>query len=232
MMTGEPSQTDRAPLQLPAAVRAALDRSARPVRPILPALPRTIAVGLMALAFCAAAVLVHGVRADAAELGLARLWLPALMRLAAGVCLIHLALRSAQPAGGPSRRLQLAGALLAPILLAVLAEWLSPGAGPQSSLHSWLVDALGCYPLETAIALPAAILLGWLLARAYPLRPVFTAAIGAAGAGVIADAAMHLTCPVRAWTHTLLVHGAAVATVSLAAALLGLVTLRSRFRAP
>ncbi len=229
-MTGEPSETGRAPLPLSPALREALNRDARPVRPILPTLARTIAVSLTALALCVAAVAVHGVRADSAELGLARLWLPALMRVAAGVWLIHLALRSAQPAGGPSRRLQLAGALLAPILLAVLAEWLSTGAGRRSSFHSWFAAALGCYPLETAIALPAAILLGWLLARAYPIRPVFTAAVGAAGAGVIADAAMHLSCPVRDWTHTLLVHGAAVATVSLAAALLGMVTLRRRFR--
>ncbi len=230
-MTGEPSQTDRAPLQLPPALREALDRDARPVRPILPTLARTIAVSLTALVVCAAAVVVHGMRADAAELGLARQWLPALMRVAAGVWLIHLALRSAQPAGGPSRRLQLAGALLTPILLAVLAEWLSPGAGPRSSFHSWLAAALGCYPLEMAIAVPGAILSGWLLARAYPIRPVFTAAVGAAGAGMIADAAMHLSCPVRDWPHTLLVHGAAVATVSLAAAVLGMLTLRSRFRA-
>src|SRR5260370_27657877 len=86
-MTGGPRETDRAPLQLPPAVREALDRSAQPVRPILPPLPRTIAVSLTALIVCAAPVAVPGVRADAAELGLARLWLPALMRLPARVCL-------------------------------------------------------------------------------------------------------------------------------------------------
>jgi hypothetical protein len=217
--------------QLPAPVSRALAHQVRAVRPILPAAARSLAVGLTALALSVAVVVFRGLRPDAADLGPGRLWVPALLRAAAGIWLIHVALRSALPGGGPSRRAQIAAALATPVLLAVLAEWLSPAVAPRVSFAAWLQVATGCYRTEMIMALPAAILFGWLLARAYPVRPALTAALGAAGAALIADAAMHLTCPVREWSHALLAHGAAVATVSLAAAALGLLTLRRRFPA-
>jgi hypothetical protein len=93
-------------------------------------------------------------------------------------------------------------------------------------VDAWLRGMRSCYPASTELALPAAVLCGVLLARAHPLRPVFAATAGALGSGLFADAAMHLTCGARVWTHTLLVHGAGVATLALLGALAGLLLRR------
>lgn len=208
-------QSDRA---LPQALRETVLRDLRPVRPLLPPVHRTLAVLLAALAAAAAFVAIFGIRPDAPALGPALLWIPAALRVGAGGLLVSLALREGVPGSGPPAAARLAAFAGTPLLLVLLAEWVHSAAG--SSVPVALLGAgrgLGCYPREVLVAVPGLVIFGWLLARAYPLKPLFAATIGTTGAGLVADAALHLVCPQSAAPHVLLVHGGAVATVVAAA---------------
>ncbi|HET6277641.1 MAG TPA: hypothetical protein VFG08_02560, partial [Candidatus Polarisedimenticolia bacterium] len=112
-------------------------------------------------------------------------------------------------------------------------EWVAQRAGdaPAPGLSPSLTGALGCFPREVLLAIPALFVFAWLLARAYPLRPVFAATAGAAGVGLLADAVLHLVCPVTTLNHTLLVHGGAVVSLGAVAACIGWIAARRRFSA-
>ncbi len=219
-------QTARRPL--PEALREALHRDMRPVRPLLPPITRAILVLSIALIGAGILLAIVGVRPDQGRLGPGSLWGPAVMRIGVGFFLLFLALREGVPgSGGPSRvqRGALAGTA---ILLLALTEWGAAGgaASVPSSIAPGMRNLLGCYPKEILVALPALLLFSWLLARAYPLRPVFAATAGATGAALVADAVLHLTCPMTALSHTLFVHGGAVASIAAVAAGLGWFTIR------
>jgi len=208
---------------LPAALREALERDSRPVRPVLPSGVRALFIALAALAVAAAAFNLRGLRSDHQSLGPVLLWVPALIRIAAGAALIFLAMREGIPGQGAPTPLRTAALLGAPALLIVLAEWLAAGAMSEMTEMPMMAgrSAWMCFPRELLAALPAALLLCVLLARAYPLRPVFAAVAGAFGVGLMADAALHLTCPATSLSHTLLVHGGAVAALAITAAVAG-----------
>ncbi len=204
----------------PKTLRDAAARAAsRPGRPLLAPGARAafvVAIGLVALAIF---VVGRGLRANAHALGLALTVVPAALLVLAGAALLALALREAVPGRAVASAARRGAFITVLVLLVVLAEWLARGgAGSRGGL-----PPLICYPLGLAVASPAIVLFGWLLFRAYPLRPVAAAALGALGAGLLADASLHLTCPATSLAHTLFVHGGAVATLALAGAAAGLV---------
>ncbi len=212
---------------LPAAVREALRREAKPVRPVLPTGLRAFFVILAALATAALFLGLwgRGLRPDRQSLGPVLLWLPALIRVAAGAALVLLAMREGIPGLGARPPLRMAVLFGMPLLLVLLAEGLAAGA-PEGGMPMMREAMAGrgvpeCFSRELLVAVPAMLLLGLLLVRAYPLRPVFAAVAGAFGVGLLADAALHLTCPSTALSHTLLVHGGAVAALTAAAAMSG-----------
>jgi hypothetical protein len=210
---------------LPEPLRQALRRDPEPVRPLLAPGVRLLLVVGAALLAGAALVAVKGVRVDRELLGPVLLWAPAFGRLAAGVFLIHLALRAGVPGAGPSRPVRWAALAGAPVLFVVLTEWVAreaAAAGLMVDLPPAMArHALGCYPMEILVALPGVLLAAWLLARAYPLRPVVAATLGGLGAGLLGDATLHLVCPLPASSHVLTVHGGALLTLAVASALLG-----------
>jgi hypothetical protein len=155
-------------------------------------------------------------RPDLQELGTWN-WVETALRVGFGLTLLWMTMRSGEPGAGPPASWRRVGIISGSLLLLALVEWWIPleghaPFGPGSA--GWRRGLLGCWPAETALAFPAALASGVLLARAYPLRPIFSGAAGALGASLLADAAMHLTCPARVWTHTALVHGGAVAFVT------------------
>jgi len=188
---------------------------------------------VLLVAFGAAAILISlaGLRPDRDMLDPRLLWTPAVVRVLAGVLLILLAMREGVPGSGGPGVLRYGSLLGAPILLTLLTEWVALRTADHSVAGLWTqaTSALGCYPREVLLAIPALFAFAWLLARAYPLRPVFAATAGATGAGLVADAVLHLTCPVTNMTHTMLVHGGAVASVAAVAALIGWLAARRRF---
>ncbi len=210
---------------MPAALREAAARAAaRPQRPLRAPAVRAafvVAAGLGALAVFLG---LHGMRGNAASLGALQMMLPAALRIAAGAALVALALREAVPGRAVPAWWRTAAFVAVPLLLALLAEWLDHAAGgPEPALAP-----LVCFPISMAIAVPAIGLFAWLLARAYPLRPVSAASLGALGTGLLADAAQHLGCSATSWMHTLCVHGGALATLTLLAAALGWAESRRR----
>lgn len=215
----------------PQALREALRRDRRPVRPLFSPAVRTLAVLLAAFAAAALLIALAGMRGDRPLLDPWLLWAPAVLRMLAGVALILLALREGVPGSGAPAVVRYSSLPGAAILLALLAEWMALRGGDTSPPGLWaqVRSTLGCYPREILLAIPAIFVFAWLLARAYPLRPVFAATAGATGAGLVADAALHLVCPITTVSHTLLVHGGAVASVAAVAALIGRLAARRRF---
>lgn len=228
------SGTQGPPPPLPAALREALRRDARPVRPLLSPGVRALLVALVALTAVPLALGMRGLRPDGQSLGPFLLWIPALVRIAAGAALILLALREGIPGQGAPPLVRAAALLGTPILLVLLAEWVAAGAvgGMPMMMDGAMAGRTPgeCFPRLVMLAAPALLLLGLLLARAYPLRPVIAATAGALGAGLLADAALHLTCPFTAVSHMLLVHGGAVAALATTAVMAGWVFGRRRLR--
>ncbi len=215
---------------LPPRLREAVLRASGAVRPVGSPAARAALVAALALLAAVALGAVVGLRPDASGLGLAALVGPAIVRLLAAWALLVLAMREGVPGSGPAAAVRVGSLMAVPLVLVLLAAWLagSSPAAPPFDLGAWIRGAEGCWPREVLLALPAAVLVVWLLARAYPLRPAFATTAGAAGAALIADAALHLTCPQTAWSHTLGVHGAAVASVALVAAVAGSLLARRR----
>jgi hypothetical protein len=217
----------------PEALRRALQRDQRPVQPLLCPAARLLIVLLVASGAAAVLMSLAGLRPDRAMLDSQLLWIPAAVRLLAGLFLILLALREGVPGSGAPGVTGYGSLLGGPILLALLTEWVArrTGGATLPGLVTQATGALGCFPREVLLAIPALFVFAWLLARAYPLRPVFAATAGAAGVGLLADAVLHLICPVTILSHTLLVHGGAVVTLAAVAACVGWIAARRRFAA-
>lgn len=234
MTEASTSGTQSPPPPLSAALREALRRDARPVRPLFSPGVRALLVALVVLTAVPLALGMRGLRPDGESLGPVLLWVPAVVRIAAGAALLLLALREGIPGQGAPPLLRAAALLGTPILFVLLAEWVAAGA--VGGMPMMMDGDMGgrtpgeCFPRLMMFAAPGLLLLGWLLARAYPLRPVMAMTAGALGAGLLADAALHLICPFTAVSHMLLVHGGAVAALALAALIAGWVLGRLRLR--
>ncbi|RPH56414.1 DUF1109 domain-containing protein [bacterium] len=234
MTEASTSGTQGPPPPFPAALREALRRDARPVRPLFSPGVRALLVTLVALSAIPLALGMRGLRPDGESLGPVLLWIPALVRIAAGAALVLLALREGVPGQGAPPLLRAAALVGTPLLLVLLARWVAAGA--VGGMPMMMDGDMGgrtpeeCFPRLMMLAAPALLFLGWLLARAYPLRPVTAMIAGALGAGLLADAALHLICPFTAVRHMLLVHGGAVAVLAAMAVLAGWVLGRLRLR--
>ena len=228
---GSSSDMSTAQRSPPEALRAALRRDPGPVRPLLPPAARTIIVLAIALGAGGLLIFLAGVRPDRAALDPRLFWTPAVVRILAGALLILLAMREGVPGSGSAAIVKYTSLLGAPVLLTLLTDWVASTARGSMETAGYLTQlqgALGCYPSEVLVAIPAILFIAWLLARAYSLRPVFAAMAGATGAGLIADAVLHLTCPMTAMFHTLLIHGSAVASLAAIAAGIGWLAGRRR----
>ena len=207
---------------LPLKIREALVRESAPVRPVLPAPFRAALVVAIACAAGLAYLTIEGLRADSERMVSLPVWGPAVMRVLAATWLLVLAFRNAVPGTRSPRTARWIAVIGAPALLVALAEYLARAGGSPGPPHGTiLAGMLGCYPKEIAVAVPTALGLAWLLSRSYPLHPVFVSVCGTLGVGLLADAALHLTCAATNVTHTLVVHGGAVATLAALGAAIG-----------
>jgi hypothetical protein len=199
-------------------LEAAAKAAARPSPP-LPT-PRTGAalVVVAGLGVLFGFTLLRGLRGNAASLGLGLVLVPAALNVLAGAVLVALALKEGVPGRAVSTSIRAGAFASAFVLLALLAYGLDRATGSLGGGFG----PMACYRVGLVIAVPAAGLFGWLLARAYPLRPVSAFSLGALGAGLLADATLHLTCPATSLEHTLGIHGGAVATLGLLGAIAGL----------
>jgi hypothetical protein len=153
-----------------------------------------LAVLPLALLLLGAAVFVFGLRPDAPVLGLRLTWIASLLQMILGLGLTLAALREAVPGTTLSRRM--IGLTFATAALGVtLLTWMTWLASPTTIVPSrvgyvWRV----CLAGTVLTALPALALVGWLVARAFPLRPHLAGALYGVGAGLMADAGWRLFC--------------------------------------
>jgi hypothetical protein len=189
-----------------------------------------LAVLPVALLLLGAAVFVFGLRRDAPVLGLRLTWIASLLQMILGLALTLAALREAVPGTTLSRRV--IGLAFATAAVGVtLVTWTTWLASPTTITPAqvgfvWRV----CLAGTVLSALPALALVGWLVARAFPLRPHIAGALYGVGAGLMADAGWRLFCYFSDPKH---VFGAHILAVLMCGALgyvaAGLLKRRERF---
>ena len=127
-----------------------------------------------------------------------------------GLVLIAAALREAVPGTTLTRRALGTAFATVPIAIATItwATWIvSPTRiAPWAALYVWRI----CFGATILTALPALALSGWLVARAFPLRPRFAGALYGLGAGLLADAGWRLFCHFSDPAHVFGAHTAAI----------------------
>jgi len=195
---------------IPPALRAAVAGDLRPVTPLPPPLLRLIPVVPLALLLLAASVFAFGLRRDAPALGPVLTWGASTLQMVLGLTLVALALREAVPGTTLSRRGL--GIAIGTTTIAVLTiTWMTWSAShtrvpPVSADFVWRV----CFGATILSALPALAVSGWLVARAFPLRPRIAGALYGLGSGLMADAGWRLFCHYSDPAHVFGAHTAAV----------------------
>jgi hypothetical protein len=204
-----------APFELSPQLRAKISRNLRPVAPLARPLTRTLWLVPLALLLLVAAVVMFGLRRDAPALGLGLTWIASTLQAILGLALVAASLREAVPGTTLSRRI--VGATFGTALVAVIAiTWLTWSAS-RTTIASGFVAYVWrvCVAGTIATALPALAVSGWLVARAFPLRPALAGALYGVGAGLMADAGWRLFCHFSDPVHVIAAHVLAVATVGI-----------------
>lgn len=153
----------------------------------------TLPLGL----FVASIVLVvYGLRGDAAGLGLWPLWGPAFAMVAAAYALVVLALRERIPGASASRVWWVALPVGAIVLQLASALYTYGYAGPSSSAVSWGRKSVCLWHIPL-LALPAVLVVLWLLSRGLTFRPRLAGLMGGLSGGVLSEGIFRLHC---AWS--------------------------------
>jgi hypothetical protein len=214
-------------VDLPPAVRAAVEHDLQPVKPLKRAAVRALALLPFALVLLVASVVAFGLRPDAPRLGLMLTWGASALEMILGLALTAAALRDAVPGTTLTRRA--VGSAFATAAIAVLTiTWLTWAASPtrinpRAVAYVWRI----CFGATMLSALPALAMSGWLVARAFPLRPASAGALYGLGAGLMADAGWRLFCHFSDPAHVFGAHAAGVAVTCLLG--VGLASLLARF---
>ena len=215
---------------LPDSLRSAVENDLEPVRPLPAAWRRALWVAALAVAVCAAVLAMMPLRSDLGGMPLWLGWGCSFVELLMGVGLVCLALREAVP-GSSAPLGAVTGAIALGMTMQVvvaIATWMySPGM----AVEGWaLSGGIGCLKHDTAMALPTFVLTLWLVARALPLRAPLAGVLGGAGAGLAADAIIHLLCPVSDLRHVLLWHTGTMVLLMLVGWIFGRIWQSLRWR--
>jgi hypothetical protein len=212
--------------RVPAALRKAIARDFQPVRPLARPAVRALWLSPLALVLLVASAAAFGLRRDSPSLGLVLTWGASSLQTILGLALIAAALREAVPGTSLTRR-ALGVAFATTVIAVATVTWATWAVSPTrivpwAVLYVWRV----CFGATILTALPALAFSGWLVARAFPLRPRFAGALYGLGSGLLADAGWRLFCHFSDPAHVFGAHTAAVAVVCV----LGVVTATSLTR--
>lgn len=199
-----------------AVARGAILADLTPVRPLSAPLRRAMLLLPAGLMLLAAQPLIYGLRGDAPELGLFRLWGLSAAQSLLGLLFIAAALREAVPGRTlPRARLLFAlGALVSVAVTFVTWQGSATVVPPGRGGFYWTV----CFTRPVLIGFPVmaiALALAW---RAYPLRAALVGAFAGLGAGLMTDAGWRTFCHVSDPVHVLSAHLAAVLALAAAGA--------------
>ncbi len=216
-------------LVIPQALRDAVARDLRPVRPLARPGRRAAIVLPLALVLLVAAPIIFGLRGDAGRVGLALTWGVSVFQLGLGMVLVGMALREAVPGRALSTpALVSAGAAaVATVVIVTFSTWLMSPHYVRAGNQLWVWSL--CFGYTFFSAMPLVLLSGLLAARAYPLRPALVGALYGLGSGLVSDAGWRLFCHFTDPLHVLPAHFGAVIASALAGIVLAL-ALRPRGR--
>jgi hypothetical protein len=157
-------------------------------------------------------------------------WGCTVLQLIVGIVLIGMALREAIPGSGvPIGAVTVAvgtGVLMQ--ILVGIATWMHSPGKPYIEGKA-LTAGVGCATQDTALALPALVVTLWLVFRALPLRPSIAGLLGGTGAGVTADAVIHILCPMSDLRHVLVWHTGVIIGLIVTGWAIGELWERKRF---
>ena len=193
--------------EVPAALRAAISRDLRAVTPLRRPAWRALPLWPIGILLLTAAVFIFGLRRDAPRLGWTLTWIASTLQMLFGLALATLALRESVPGTTLSRRaigLAFGTAAIGVTTVTWLTWRTSPTyvLQPAYAFYVWRVCVAG----TVVSALPALAVSGWLVARAFPLRPRLAGALYGVGAGLMADAGWRLFCHFSAPGHVFGAH--------------------------
>lgn len=178
----------------PDSLRVRIGRDLAPVSALPPPARRALPLLPVAAALLFASVAAFGLRGDAPALGGLLTWGASIAEACLGLLICAAALRESVPGTTLTRR-ALAALSAAAVLAITLITWLTwlgsqTRVAPQAVTWVWGV----CLGATVSTALPPLALAGWLVARAFPLRPAIAGALCGLGAGLMADAGWRLFC--------------------------------------
>jgi hypothetical protein len=203
--------------QIPSALRVAISRDLRPVKPLPRPVWRALPLLPVAVLLLTSAVFIFGLRRDSPQLGWTLTWIASTLQMMFGLVLAVLALREAVPGTTLSQRTVRVAFAIAGFGVA-LVTWLTWLASSTFSITpgygAWVWRV--CVAGTVVGALPALAVSGWLVARAFPLRPRLAGALYGVGAGLMSDAGWRLFCHFSSPGH---VFGAHVLGIGICAGL-------------
>jgi hypothetical protein len=205
----------------PRALRDLVADDLRAVKPLRKPWVRAATALPLAVLLLIAAPEIFGVRGDADRLGWLLTWGASSLQVAVGMWLAFLALRESVPGRTLPRAMLRAslGVALATVMVVGFATWfVSPTRITRESVS--FVSTF-CFSGTLLGALPVILLLGILVARAYPLRPHVAGALYGAAGGLLSDAGWRLFCHYSDPLHVFPTHLGAVAAATLLGVLCG-----------
>jgi hypothetical protein len=203
---------------MPAALRARLAADFDVVAPLSPPFVRALGLVPFALLTLVAAPWWFEPRMDLARLGWTHAWGFSLMQSLVGLLMVGVALREAIP-GRARPPATLAAWLALPVVVVAMVTLATFAISPIGVRAAAAVVGAMCLASSLATALPGAVLVAVLSARAYPTRPALTGLLGGLGAGLMADAGWRLFCHYSEPAHVLAAHLGGVLAAGLCGAL-------------
>jgi hypothetical protein len=205
----------------PRALRDLVADDLRAVKPLRKPWARAAAALPLALLLLIAAPVIFGVRQDADRLGWILTWGASVLQLGVGMRLASLALRESVPGRALPHGVlwRVFGLAFGTVVVVAFVTWLVSPIRITTESVSFV--STFCFSGTLLGALPVILLLGVLVARAYPLRPHVAGALYGASGGLLSDAGWRLFCHYSDPLHVLPFHLGAVAAATLLGVLCG-----------
>jgi hypothetical protein len=201
-------------------LRETVARDLRPVRPLKPASLSALVAIPTALVLLSLLLLFYGIRSDAAAIGLWPLWGPVALMVGVAYGILYLAMKQRAPESMTSWVVW-AMAPIAAVALQVGGAAVTLGAtGPDPASVPWRAE-IWCSWRIALLALPALLLVLWLLSRGLPLRPRVAGLLAGLDGGFLAEGIYRLYCPLSGPAHILPWHTGAVLVMGILGLLAG-----------
>ena len=198
----------------PEALRLRIAADLQPVAPLPAPWRRALWLSPLALVLLIGFPMALGLRADAPALGVPLTWGASIAEMVLALALCAAALREAVPGTPLPRRAIAAGLALTTVALLAIT-WVTWTASPTRvppRIAGWVWQV--CFGATILAALPPLALAGWLVARAFALRPALAGALYGLGAGLMVDAGWRLFCHFSHPAHVVGAHFLAVLVVT------------------